>query len=739
MPSLTLPQLVTPVLLQQQLYLRPVINDRLPARMTGTEMVWQKLVGPQPKDQPPRYVRLWIRPDATGGIQILGRRSIDFRGLGLELHWPQITYSSTDYNGRSLLAPQRAEGAREKWDIVPKPSRADDYAIGCELGKQGKFAKGRVTWTADLHEWRYDPSSGLGGFSKPADHRYVVLWAVVDVTTDATVSPKGEPVEITPTLRLGPQVQPDSFALYRVAAFWQGTFQQYNHVPAYAGTAYFGPPASSEQRQPHLFAWLFPGIRYQFVVAYVLGLEDSVHPITTSDLLRMRLIDYWSTQNIIAGLETAGLGHAQPSSEATGPVWHCGLSPNLARIDPDGKIASLDTLGAAMKLWVEGIALPSGRQPPQTLDEAASWDEEMMWSGGARTAYVGIITGEIPPDQVVWYQRWVQRVHELGYKAAVGWNLAEVFPSDYTYQHRPTLVAKGPDGQDILSPGLGFRGVMLDWLSPDWSDFAGATAKQLLKTVGFDFVYLDWSPMDEVHYHYLLTPVDGTMADVRRKVSLSTGAPATFSFFAREYPRRFFIFGDTEAKSFGAYTAPPVGHGFFSWNRAMTESAGWMGQPVPTKAAAFERWCQMAAMRMAFVGVPSFWNDPGVTGVSCYLGPTGMKVLDTYSGIVARVAKESWGICADLPVKTDNGVKASARLFLPNAWSRGRFYLFVAADQDTIATVTVSLLTGRYMVCDTSGPEIWSGEGPITVEVNHSHNLLYPSGGLRPLLVQQLR
>ncbi len=737
MPPLTPPQLVNPGLVQQQLYLHSETNDRIPARMTGTEMAWQKLVGPQPKGQPPRYLRLWVRPDATGGIQILGRRSIDFQDLGLELHWPTITYAPTQYNGRAIQAPKRAEGKRESWDIVAQPSRADTYSIGCDLGQQGKFLKRHVTWTADFREWRFDPATNLGVFTKPADHRYVVLWAVVDVTTDSTVNSAGEPVEFTPTFKLGPETQPDTFSLYRVDAFWQQPFQQFSHVPAYAGTSYWGP-AAADERQPHLFAWLFPNVRYQIILTYILGAEDGVHPMMTSDLLKTQLIDYQSSVNAISYLEPGGFGHSQPPMEGAGPVWQCGLNPNLARIDPDGKMAPLDAFVPSMKLWVDTVEQPEDRTPPQTLDEAVSWDEEMMWSGGARTAYVGIITGEIPPDQVLWYQRWVQRVHELGYKAAVGWNCAEVFPTDYTYLHRPALVAKTADGNDVPSPGLGYKGVMLDWLSTDWQDFAHQTAKQLLDKVGFDYIYLDWAPMDEVHYHYLLTPVDGTMADCRRKVSLSTGVPGQFSWFGREYPRRFFIFGDTEAKSFATYTGAPVGHGYFSWNRPMTEAAGWMGDPA-TKAAAFERWCQMAAMRMAYVGVPSLWQDPGVTGASCYLGPTGMKILDKYSQIVGRVAKESWGVCTDLPVTTDNDVKAFARLFLPSAWSRGRFYLFVGADEDTVATVELPLLTGRYMVCDTASSEIWSGVGPITVPVDHTRNILYPAGGLRTLLIQQLR
>jgi hypothetical protein len=96
-------------------------------------------------------------------------------------------------------------------------------------------------------------------------------------------------------------------------------------------------------------------------------------------------------------------------------------------------------------------------------------------------------------------------------------------------------------------------------------------------------------------------------------------------------------------------------------------------------------------------------------------------------------------VCSDLPAQTDNGVTACARLFLPSAWTRGRFYLFVGADEDTVATVDVPWLTSRYMVCDTATSEMWSGDGPIKVAVDHKRNVLYPSGGLRALLIQQLR
>jgi hypothetical protein len=376
---------------------------------------------------------------------------------------------------------------------------------------------------------------------------------------------------------------------------------------------------------------------------------------------------------------------------------------------------------------------------PKTLDEAVSWDEELMWSGGARTAYLGIITGEIAPDQLPFYQRWVQRVHDLGYKAGVGWNCAEVFTSDYTYTHRPQLVAKGLDGKDVSSPGLGFRGVMLDWLSTDWQKWASETAGQLLHAAGFDCIYLDWTPADEVHYHYLLAPVDGTLCDPRRKASLSTGNPWYFSWLAKEAPGRIFRFGDTEARDFGAYTGAPVGHGFFSWNRVMTESAGWAGSDSASKAMSFERWCQMAAMRMAYVGAPSLWADPGVTGVSCYLGQQGMKVLRTYSDIVARLDKECTGLSMDLPATATNGASPHVRMLLPKGWARGRAYVLIASDTDTDVTVDLPLISGRYMVCDIASGSIFSTQGPLKVSVNHKDNVLYPAGGLRPLLVQQLR
>jgi hypothetical protein len=527
------------------------------------------------------------------------------------------------------------------------------------------------------------------------------------------------------------------FNLYRVAALWQEYKKAYIHVPAYPGTSYFGPVEDSSLRPPHLFLWLFPATRYQLVVVYVFGLEDGYGPLKTSSLLRARVIDFQAKDNIIEYLNPAPFAHSVRHAESSGPVWHCGIAPQFTRIEPDGKITPLDEFAASLALWAEGAA--TDRPAPTTLDEAVSWDEELMWSGGARIAYMGIITGEIPPDQVSWYQRWVQRVHELGYKAAVGWNCVEVFPHDYTYRTRPKLVMKTADGNDVRSPGLGFRGVMLNWLSDDWQKWAGETAKQLLVTIGFDYLCLDWTPIDNVHSHYLLAPVDGTMVDYATKASLSTGNPAELTHIANAFRGRILRFGDTNAKRFEEYVEPPVGHGFFSWNRAMTEGAGWTNHPYPTKAAAFERWCQMAAMRMAYVGVPSLWADPKVSGVCCYLGEPGMRVLRTYSDIVSRIEKESWGICMDLPATTSNGVPARARIFFPNGWARGRFYLLVGADRDTTVTVSVPLLEGRYMVADALTTRIWSTEGDLQVDINHADNLLYPDGGMRPLVLQRLR
>ncbi|MBC7289086.1 MAG: hypothetical protein H5T86_13815, partial [Armatimonadetes bacterium] len=419
-----------------------------------------------------------------------------------------------------------------------------------------------------------------------------------------------------------------------------------------------------------------------------------------------------------------------------GPIWHCGLDPNIARIDPDGHISPTDAFAPALRLWAgEPFA---GQVVPQTLDEAVSWDEELMWSGGAQIALVGIVTGEIDPEQVEWFRRWVQRVHELGYKAAVAWNCIEVFPTDYAYKKRHDLVCQTADGKDVPSPGLAYRGVALDWLSREWEIWAGETAKQLAD-IGFDYIFLDWSPIDNVHYHHLLAPVDYTLVDWRRKASLCTGNPDFFSYLARKYPGRIFTFGDSGAKGFGDYLFAPVGHGYFAWNRAMTESAGWISRPRPTKAAAFERWCQMLAMRMAYPGVPSVWRDPGVTGVYCYLAEPGMQVLRAYSDLVRRLEKECWGLCMDLPCTTSNNVEAHARLFFPAGWARGRFYLLVAADRDTTATVSVPMLEGRYMVCDLTNMRTWSTEGPLTIPVGRDANMFYPTGGLRALVLQKLR
>jgi len=736
-PDLLLPTLVSRQALRNQLYLQLEDKLRLPCRLSGEDMVWQKLVGKQSKDQPPRYVRVWARPEADGGAQILGHRSIEFQDLGVELHWPKITQREASYAGTKVQVPQRSEGNRERWGLVAKVRRAGKYTVGCDLGPSAKFTQRRVAWTAELHQWRYEPLQGFGDFSRPASHRFVVLYAVVDVRTSKDLNPAGEPVEITPTCSLRPRQSSKAFCLYRVAAFWQDSKQAYIHVPAYQGTAYFGPPSRPTLRQPHLFAWLFPDKRYQFLLVYILGFEDGYGPLRTSALLRAGLLDYRSEDNVVEFLDRSPLGHSIKHLDTSGPVWHCGLSPSLTSIEPDGKITPLDSFAAKMSLW--SGAAPTERPVPSTLDEAVSWDEELMWSGGARVAYLGIVTGEIPPDQIAWYQRWVQRVHDLGYKAAVGWNCTEIFPQDYTYKKRPNLVMKTADGKDVLSPRLGFRGVMLDWLSGDWQKWAGETAKQLLSTIGFDYIYLDWTPLDNVYTHYLLAPVDGTMVDWRTKTSLSTGNPGEMSHIANAFRGRIFRFGDTEARRFADYTDAPMGHGFFSWNRAMTESAGWMNQPYPTKAAAFERWCQMAALRMAYPGVPSLWSEAGVTGVYCYLGQPGMRVMRTYSDIVERIEKESWGLCMDLPTEAAGGVRAQARLFFPTGWSRGRFYLLIGADRDTTVKVHVPMIEGRYMVVDLLSMNIWSTEGDLQVDINHKDNLFYPAGGLRPLVLQRLR
>lgn len=736
-PRLVAPELVAPRNLQEQLYLRLEEKLQLPSRMTGEDMVWQKLVGKQVEGQPLRYVRLWARPEADGGVQILGHRTIEFRDLGLEVHWPTITRRSVEYGGLTVDVPQRAEGDRDKWSLVAKGRKSSDYAIGCDLGPTPKFSRRRATWTAELHRWAYEPLTGLGDYSRPAAHRFVVLYSVIDLFTTKDIRPEGEPVEITPTCALRDPTDQSVFSLHRVAALWQSSKKAYVHVPPYQGTAYFGPSDDPSLRPPHAFVWLFPNTQYQLVLVYIFGLEDGYGPLKTSSLLRSRVLDYRADKNIVEYLDSAPFGHSVRHSGSSGPVWHCGLSPTMTRIEPDGKITPLDEFAARLSLW--SGAAPTDRPVPSTLDEAVSWDEELLWSGGAHIAYLGIVTGEIPPDQVDWYQRWVQRVHELGYKAAVGWNCTEVFPQDYTYQNRPKLVMKTADGKDVPSPGLGFRGVLLNWLSDDWQKWAGETAKQLLVTIGFDYLCLDWTPLDNVHYHYLLAPVDGTFVDHATRTSMSTGNPGEFSHIADAFRGRVFCFGDTEASRFADFIVPPKGHGFFSWNRAMTESAGWMDQPYPTKAAAFERWCQMAAMSMAYPGLPSLWTDPGITGVYCYLGEPGMRVLRTYTDIVSRIEKESWGLCMDLPATTSNGVPAQARLFFPNGWARGRFYLLVGADKDTTATIRVPMLEGRYMVADALTMRIWSAEGDLQVDINHKDNLFYPAGGMRPLVLQRLR
>lgn len=750
------PEAVSRKLLQDQLYLRQTTQIRLSARLTGEELAWQQLMGKQERDRPLQYVRVWVRTDGRGGAQLFGQRAADLNNVGVELHWPQINYETVAVAGGGAQAfPRRAEGAREHWILTTHPKKSDQYAIGCDLGPAPKFSRRRVTWSAEYHEWHYEPPAGFGDLSRPADHRFIVLYALLEMSTDGSVNAAGEPVEITPTCTLDPQSAQEVFMLYRVEAFGQSTYWQLCTVPAYPGTAYWGPPASKSDREPHLFAWLFPKVDYKVLLVYVIGLNGGYEPLTTSELLRARILGCPAKEETVSRLDLSNLGHSSRTA-VTGPVWHCGLSPNLCRIDPDGAISPLETVAPALRLWVEGVR--PGQPQPQSLDEAVSWDEELMWAGGARIAYVGIITGEVPPDQMDFYRRWVQRVKALGYKAAVGWNCAEVFPSDYTYQKRPGLVAKTADGKDVPSPGLGFRGVMLDWLSMDWQKWAGDVAHQLLNDIGFDYVCLDWAPMDQTHYHHLLAPVDGTMADARRKTSLSTGNPWFFTWLAKEWAGRVFLMGDSEARDFDGYAGPPVGRGFFSWNRVMTESAGWMGGETATKALAFERWCQMAAMRMAYVGVPSFWSDPGITGVACYLGQPGVKVLRTYSDLVSRLEKECWGLAMDLPatpaaaagagagaeafpsaLATAPASQARVRVFLPRGWARGRLFVLAGADRDCTITINLPLISGRYMVCDLVTNDIWSGEGPLTIEISHKNNLLHPSGGLRPLLVQQLR
>ena len=757
---LVAPEAVSPKLLQDQLYLRQTSQIQLSARHTGEELAWQQLMGKQERDKPLQYVRVWVRTDGRGGAQILGQRAADLSNVGVQLHWPQVHYEAVAVAGQGTqMIPHRTEGARENWILTTNPKKSDQYSIGCDLGPAPKFSRRRVTWSAEYHEWRYEPPAGFGDISRPADHRFLVLYALLEMTTDGSVNAAGEPVEIAPACALDPKSGREVFVLYRVEAFGQSPYWQLCTVPAYPGTAYWGPPANKGDREPHLFAWLFPKVDYKVLLVYVIGLEGGYEPLTTSQLFRARILHCPAKKEAVSRLDLSNFGHSSRTA-VTGPVWHCGLSPNLCRIDPDGAINPLESVVPALRLWVEGVR-PNLPQP-KTLDEAVSWDEELMWAGGARIAYVGIITGEVPPDQMDFYRRWVQRVRALGYKAAVGWNCAEVFPSDYTYQKRPGLVARTADGKDVPSPGLGFRGVVLNWLSMDWQKWAGDVARQLLSDIGFDYVYLDWSPMDETHYHHLLAPVDGTMADVRRKTSLSTGNPWFFTWLAKEWPGRVFRMGDSQARDLQSYTAPPVGRGFFSWNRVMTESAGWMGGEAATKALAFERWCQMAAMRMAYVGVPSFWNDPGITGVACYLGQPGMKVLRAYSDVVSRLEKECWGLCMDLAASASTAAPgaeaaeggtvfsadfpspatpaaARVRVFWPTGWSRGRLFVLAASDRDCTITVNLPLISGRYMVCDLASSDIWSGEGPLTIEITHKNNLFHPSGGLRPLLVQQLR
>lgn len=758
---LVAPEAVSARLLQDQLYLRQTAQIQLSARLVGEELAWQQLMGKQEKDRPLQYVRVWMRSDGRGGVQLLGRRAADLSNIGIDLHWPQISFEPVAVVGQGTQAlPRRAEGPRDHWILTTKPKKSDQYAIGCDLGPAPKFARRRVTWTAEYHQWRYEPPPGFGDLSKPAEHRFVVLYALVEMSTDGSVNPAGEPVEITPTCGLDPRSSGEVFALYRVDAFGQSTYWQLCTVPAYSGTAYWGPPSNKGDREPHLFAWLFPRVDYKVLVVYVLGLNEGYEPLTTSELLRTRVLDCPAKKEQVTRLALGNFGHSSRTA-VTGPVWHCGLRPDICRIDPDGAISPLEGLSEALHLWVEGVR-PS-QAKPESLDEAVSWDEELMWAGGARIAYVGVITGEVPPDQTDFYRRWVQRVKSLGYKAAVGWNCAEVFPNDYTYQKRPHLVAKSSDGKDVGSPGLGFRGVMLNWLSMDWQRWAADVARRFFNDIGFDYVYLDWAPTDQAYYHHLLAPVDGTMADARRRTSLSTGNPWFFTWLAKEWPGRVFLMGDSQARDFQSYTAAPVGPGFFSWNRVMTESAGWLGGEAATKAMAFERWCQMAAMRMAHVGVPSFWTEPGITGVACYLGQSGMKVLRTYSDIVYRLEKECWGLCMDVPaasaaeatagaVEQEAGVEdfpsaritvsapqAWVRVFLPRGWARGRLFVLAGSDRDCTLTVNLPLISGRYMVCDLATNDLWSAEGPLTVEISHKNNLLHPSGGLRPLLVQQIR
>ncbi|MCX7597759.1 MAG: hypothetical protein N2512_02680 [Armatimonadetes bacterium] len=759
--SLVAPEAVSARLIQDDLYLRRTAQIQLSARLVGDELAWQQLMGKQEKDRPPQYVRVWVRSDGRGGVQLLGRRAADLNNIGIDLHWPQITYEPLAVAGQGTQAlPRRAEGSREHWILTTNPKKSDNYAIGCDLGPAPKFTRRRVTWTAEYHQWQYDPPTGLGDLSKPAEHRFTVLYALLELSTDGSVNPAGEPVEITPTCDVDAKSAGEVFALYRVEAFGQSPYWQLCTVPAYPGTAYWGPPAGKGDRQPHLFVWLFPRVDYKILVVYVMGLNEGYEPLTTLALLQTRVLDCPAKEEKVSRLELGNLGHSSRTA-VTGPVWHCGLSPNLCRIDPDGAISPLDVVSASLYLWVDGVR--PGQAQPQSLDEAVSWDEELMWAGGARIAYVGVITGEVPPGQVDFYRRWVQRVKSLGYKAAVGWNCAEVFTDDYTYQKRPHLVAKTADGKDVVSPGLRFRGVILNWLSMDWQKWAADVARQFFNDIGFDYVCLDWAPINQTYRHHLLTPVDGTMADARRKTSLSTGNPWFFTWLAKEWPGRVFMMGDSQARDFQSYTAPPVGRGFFSWNRVMTESAGWLGGEAATKAMAFERWCQMAAMRMAYVGVPSFWTEPAITGVACYLGQPGMKVLRTYSDIVSRMEKECWGLCMDVPATmageaapgeavpgatgegfpsprtTASAPQAWVRVFLPRGWARGRLFVLAGSDRDCTLTVNLPLISGRYMVCDLATNDLWSAEGPLTIEISHKNNLLHPTGGLRPLLVQQLR
>ncbi|MBC7289593.1 MAG: hypothetical protein H5T86_16445, partial [Armatimonadetes bacterium] len=227
--TLLAPTLVAKGRLQQQLFLRLEQRVELPSRLTGGDLVWQKLIGQQVEGQPVRYVRVWIRPDGRGGAEILGRRGIEFEDLSLEVHSPKITWEPREYGGQQVSVPQRAEGPREKWHLVGGARKEGNLTLGCDLGSSGKFATRRATWSAQFHRWRYDPPAGVGDFSRPATHDFVVLYCVLDLTTSDAVAKEGEPAEFTPICRLGEGQPSGVFLLYRAAAFWQDVKKQFVH------------------------------------------------------------------------------------------------------------------------------------------------------------------------------------------------------------------------------------------------------------------------------------------------------------------------------------------------------------------------------------------------------------------------------------------------------------------------------------------------------------------------------